>query len=278
MSVTADDPVQAARVAVEKALKEERATVKKTLAATERMEKEAAKEDLRASNALWKLSQKNGLDNEPDAKEKEAEKVADRTHAKWSGIARSVARYKKRLAELDDPAELERLVQDELKKQAGLADLRQRKEDGTMATATAPRKRSTSNGVARTVDIPKPLGERVKKELEKGTPVRDLMAKLTKDKTPNPFKGPWSPRAVRTTYKRFTGKKNIPAAAKKSGRVPLAERTPARTTKLANKKTGSARPLSRKAQASGTSRGGTGHRKSKTAGSKKKTAARKRTK
>lgn len=261
------DTETAARKAVTDKIKAERAQLQRDIKSARATEKEVAKEQEKASAKAFALAKKNGFDSEPTLQEETVAHDAALATRAFLGITRKLQTIEQKIAALDDPAEIERRVQAQLSQDQRISALVARTSNDKPNDKPRGRRQRMS-----TIEIPKPVGDRIKKALEDGKSTGEVADKLRSDKVKPVFYGEWTNRSVRRTYKVFTGKENIPARAKNAGRK-LKDRAPAPTRKVTangnGKKTSAAKPLTKAAQASGTSRGGTGSKKKKTAAARK---------
>lgn len=224
------------------------------------------KDAIAASDRWWKIASKDGFDSPITDKEKEAAHAHDQSARQLRSVEGAITIAQRKLTELTDEAAIERAVRDKLSSYERVSKLRT-KENGSM-TATATRTPAKT-----AADVPTSIANKILKlYIEQGVSTPPITAQLNKDKA-EPYGASWTDTKVRTILTKETGKTlsqlrdKSPAASR-----AVADRPPAATRKVnsnGGKAKATAKPLSKSAQATGTSRGGTG--------SKKKTAARKKT-
>jgi hypothetical protein len=260
--------VEEARKRVLDDIKPERKQIESALREARKRLPKVQKDATAASDRWWKLARKNGLDNPITDKEKEAAHAHDQSARQLRSVESAIMTATRKLNELTDEAAIERRTQDKLRTYERISQLKT-KENGSMSSAaTAPRASKTTGEVPAAVS-----NKIVKLYVEKGLSTPPITEQLNKENA-EPHKKSWTDSKVRSILTSETGKtlsqlrKKSPAASR-----ALADRPPAATRKVSNGngngKTATAKPISKSAQAAGTSRGGTG--------SKKKPAARKKT-
>jgi hypothetical protein len=171
-------------------IKQERTRVQKILREIDKFEPKLLKEQTKASDATHRLALKTGPDKEPTKQEKEyAAKSAElmvRLRKLWH--SRDLAKQK--LAELEDPNLIARLVHEREARQARFDKLRER--SGQRMANSKPRR--TKKALA---DVPKSLTDRILKEVKDGVSTVQIAENLHNAKVDVPGGGKWDYKIVR---------------------------------------------------------------------------------
>lgn len=243
----------------------ERKTLTAQLRSHQKLEKEVAKEDQKLGDKYWKLASRD-FDKEPDDKEREAERLANAAHKRLAGVFASISVVKDKLAALDNDAEIERRVTQRASTMERIDGLKAR--TGGTDVPTATRKRKTTR-----VEVPADVIARIVRDVKGGMGITTVTDDLNAEKVKSATGGTWYPKQVWNVVLAKTGMTVSELRKDKPLKSKAVASNPPRRTQTLPKKTVAAKPLSKTAQANGTSRGGTGSKKRKPSAATRKVAA-----
>jgi hypothetical protein len=240
----------------------ERKDLEAKLADALKIEKEVTEEFDKIDAGYWALT-KRDLDAEPDEEELKVEQRRKHLMSRVQSISRAIASHRYALAQLDDPYYVDRRIREKAEqldrgrnKNGNNNDTKGGKTMAKTATKRTPVADSVLDRIVKLVQT--------KSQQE----VADI---LNKEGLTTASGKPWTPQNIWHAVKKRTGKgvprkasNNAMPRAKAKPKTAAAKRKTAAKPKASANGTKQAKPLSKSAQASGTSRGGSGSRKKPT--------------